>query len=60
MKRRLCLLPAFEIRIRTLPSVPGIGAKLAFKAASIVPEVLQPNETGIRQFVFEGKLMLER
>lgn len=39
-------LPPLKIRIRTLTSIPGIGAKLAFEAESVVPKVLQPNETG--------------
>lgn len=39
-------LPPCKIRIQTLTSVPGIGAKLAFEAASVIPGVLRPNEIG--------------
>ncbi len=43
-----------------LTSIPEIGANLAFKVGSVVPEVLRPHEAGFRRIVFEGKLMLER
>lgn len=39
-------LPLLKIRLRTLTSNPGIGAKLAFTIGCAVPDVLQPNETG--------------
>lgn len=39
-------LPKHDLRIGSLASIPGIGPKLAFSAASIVPDVWRPNEIG--------------
>ncbi len=39
-------LPKHNLRIGSLTSIPDIGPKLAFSAASIVPGVWRPNEIG--------------